>query len=61
SDLEMATEQLNDLVENPTSHGSIEDIKRKIIDKSTYVKSRRETLLSDTAAGLQENRWTFSI
>ncbi|KAJ2707328.1 hypothetical protein FB645_000839 [Coemansia sp. IMI 203386] len=61
SDLEMATEQLNDLVENPASHGAIEDIKRKIIDKTTYVKARWETLLSDTTLGLQENRWQFVI
>ncbi|KAJ2787329.1 hypothetical protein GGI15_000813 [Coemansia interrupta] len=61
SDLESATEQLNDLVENPTSHGAIEDIKRKIIDKTTYVKSRWETLLTDTALGLQESRWQFTI
>ncbi|KAJ2823745.1 hypothetical protein GGI24_003601, partial [Coemansia furcata] len=59
SDLEMATEQLNELVENPIGQWSIEDIKRKIIDKSTYVKSRWETLLSDTSLGLQENRWQF--
>ncbi|KAJ2412630.1 hypothetical protein GGF41_006088, partial [Coemansia sp. RSA 2531] len=51
--------QLNELVENPIGQMSIEDIKRKIIDKSTYVKSRWETLLSDTSLGLQENRWQF--
>ncbi|KAJ1964422.1 hypothetical protein GGI12_001439 [Dipsacomyces acuminosporus] len=59
SDLEMATEQLNELVENPIGQDSIEVTKRKIIDKTTYVKSRWETLLSDTALGLQENRWKF--
>ncbi|KAJ2583163.1 hypothetical protein GGH95_001149 [Coemansia sp. RSA 1836] len=59
SDLEMATEQLNELVENPIGQWSNEEIKRKIIDKSTYVKSRWETLLSDTSLGLQENRWQF--
>ncbi|KAJ2608107.1 hypothetical protein H4S08_004574 [Coemansia sp. RSA 1365] len=61
SDLEMATELLNELVENPiTEDGpSIEEFKRMVIDKSTYVKTRWETILADITAGLQENRWQF--
>ncbi|KAI9475204.1 hypothetical protein LPJ78_005778 [Coemansia sp. RSA 989] len=62
SDLEMATEHLNELVENPISEDgpSIEEFKRMVIDKSTYVRSRWETILADIIAGLQENRWQFS-
>ncbi|KAJ2779359.1 hypothetical protein H4R18_004063 [Coemansia javaensis] len=61
SDLEMATEQLNELVENPISEDgpSIEEFKRIVIDKTTYVKTRWETILADIVAGLQENRWQF--
>ncbi|KAJ2161345.1 hypothetical protein GGF46_001523 [Coemansia sp. RSA 552] len=63
SDLEMATEQLNELVENPISEDgpSIEEFKRMVIDKSTYVKTRWETILADIVAGLQENRWQFEM
>ncbi|KAJ2311412.1 hypothetical protein H4R23_003043, partial [Coemansia sp. Cherry 401B] len=62
SDLEMATEHLNELVENPISDDgpSIEDFKRMVIDKTTYVRSRWETILADIIAGLQENRWQFA-
>ncbi|KAJ1800585.1 hypothetical protein LPJ59_000981 [Coemansia sp. RSA 2399] len=59
SDLEMATELLNGLVEDPIGTDSPDDIKRKIMDKCTYVKTRWETLLCDITAGLQENRWQF--
>ncbi|KAI9505015.1 hypothetical protein BX070DRAFT_221321 [Coemansia spiralis] len=59
SDLEMATEQLNGLVEDPIGQDTVDDIKRKIMDKSTYVKTRWETLLRDITTGLQENRWQF--
>ncbi|KAJ1948211.1 hypothetical protein FBU59_001698 [Linderina macrospora] len=59
SDLEMATEHLNELVDNPVNGRTIEEAKRLIIDKTQYVKTRWETLLRDTAQGLQENRWKF--
>lgn len=60
SDLEMAVEELNGMVEDPMGdEKSIEERKRKIIDKASYVKSRWEILLADTMAGLQENRWQF--
>ncbi|KAJ2518865.1 hypothetical protein H4217_003043 [Coemansia sp. RSA 1939] len=59
SDLEMATELLNGLVEDPIGIDSPDNIKRKIMDKCTYVKARWETLLCDITAGLQENRWQF--
>ncbi|KAJ2643162.1 hypothetical protein GGF44_001306 [Coemansia sp. RSA 1694] len=59
SDLEMATEQLNELVEDPSNVAGIDEIKRKVLDMSQYVKSRLETLLTDTYQGLQERRWKF--
>ncbi|KAJ2348858.1 hypothetical protein GGH91_001145, partial [Coemansia sp. RSA 2671] len=59
SDLEMATEQLTELVEDPGDSSGIEDIKRKVLDMSHYVKSRLDILVTDTYQGLQENRWRF--
>ncbi|KAJ2355872.1 hypothetical protein IWW50_003072 [Coemansia erecta] len=63
SDLEMATEHLNELVENPISEDgpSIEEFRRMTIDKTTYVRTRWETVLADIIAGLQENRWQFDL
>ncbi|KAJ1856679.1 hypothetical protein GGH12_002901 [Coemansia sp. RSA 1822] len=61
SDLEMATEYLNELIENPISDDgpSIEQFRRMVIDKTTYVRTRWETILADIISGLQENRWQF--
>ncbi|KAJ2832831.1 hypothetical protein GGI24_001080 [Coemansia furcata] len=59
SDLEMATEQLNELVEDPSGLTDIEELKRKVLDMSHYVKARLDTLLTDTYQGLQETRWQF--
>ncbi|KAJ2262941.1 hypothetical protein GGI01_001140 [Coemansia sp. RSA 376] len=59
SDLEMATEQLNELVEDPSSLTGIGDIKRKVLDMTHYVKARLDTLLTDTYQGLQEGRWKY--
>ncbi|KAJ2868511.1 hypothetical protein GGH94_000043 [Coemansia aciculifera] len=59
SDLEMATEQLNELVEDPSSLTGIGDIKRKVLDMTHYVKARLDTLLTDTYQGLQESRWQY--
>ncbi|KAJ2812397.1 hypothetical protein H4S07_001431 [Coemansia furcata] len=59
SDLEMATEQLNELVEDPSGLTGIEKIKPKILDMSHYVKARLDTLLTDTYQGIQESRWQF--
>ncbi|KAJ2740660.1 hypothetical protein GGI20_005689 [Coemansia sp. BCRC 34301] len=59
SDLEMATEQLNELVEDPSDVSGIDEIKRKVLDMSQYVKTRLDTLLTDTYQGLQESRWQF--
>ncbi|KAJ2832707.1 hypothetical protein GGI24_001125 [Coemansia furcata] len=55
----MATEQLNELVEDPSGLTDIEELKRKVLDMSHYVKARLDTLLTDTYQGLQETRWQF--
>ncbi|RCH80044.1 hypothetical protein CU098_002904, partial [Rhizopus stolonifer] len=62
-DLEMATEQLSELLEKPLDSDpeKIAKLRQAVLDKTVYVKSRREILLEDTAKGLQEGRWSFFV
>lgn len=60
-DLEMAVEQLSGLCEQPIVAEQIAKMKQQVLDKTVYVASRREVFLTDTAAGLAENRWGFTI
>jgi ariadne-1 len=57
----MATEQLSEILERKIHPGFITDLRQVVLDKSVYVKSRREILLDDTAKGLLDNRWSFRI
>jgi ariadne-1 len=58
-DLEMAVEQLSELLERPIDEETVVGLKQNVLDRSVYVNSRREVLLTDTANGLQEGRWKF--
>ncbi|CAO3687680.1 unnamed protein product [Rhizopus stolonifer] len=60
-DLEMATEQLSELLEKPLDPDpeKIAKLRQAVLDKTVYVKLRREILLEDTAKGLQEGRWSY--
>ncbi|ORZ02979.1 hypothetical protein BCR43DRAFT_429492 [Syncephalastrum racemosum] len=60
-DLEMATEQLSELLEKPLEREKIAQLRQAVLDKSVYVKQRREILLEDTAKGLLDGRWSFFI
>ncbi|KAI8391731.1 uncharacterized protein BYT42DRAFT_527401 [Radiomyces spectabilis] len=60
-DLEMATEQLSELLEKPLEREQIAQLRQAVLDKTVYVKSRREILLEDTAKGLQEGRWDYFV
>lgn len=60
-DLEMAVEQLSGLCEQPIVAEQIAKMKQQVLDKTVYVASRREVFLTDTAAGLAENRWEFNF
>ncbi|KAI7881809.1 hypothetical protein K492DRAFT_176902 [Lichtheimia hyalospora FSU 10163] len=60
-DLEMATEQLSELLEKPLEKEKIAQLRQAVLDKSVYVKHRREILLEDTAKGLLEGRWSFFV
>ncbi|KAI9309327.1 hypothetical protein BJ944DRAFT_173160 [Cunninghamella echinulata] len=60
-DLEMATEQLSELLEKPLEKEKIAQLRQAVLDKTVYVKHRREILLEDTAKGLLEGRWSFIV
>lgn len=57
----MATEQLSELLEKPLEREKIAQLRQAVLDKSVYVKQRREILLEDTAKGLLEGRWSFFV
>lgn len=51
----MAVEQLSELLEEEIKPNKIAELKQRVVDKSIYVKHRREILLEDTAQGLKGN------
>ncbi len=59
-DLEMSVEQLSELCERPVVVEQIARLKQSVLDRTVYVASRREVLLSDTCRGLAEGRWEFN-
>ncbi|KAJ3299914.1 hypothetical protein HK104_006065 [Borealophlyctis nickersoniae] len=59
-DLEMAVEQLSELLEKPIEAGAIGELKQQVLDKTVYVSQRREVLLVDTAKGFTEGRWRYN-
>ena len=61
-DLEIAVESLNELVEKNVDYDEdgVRALKQSVMDKMTYVSTRREILLEDTARGLVDGRWSFS-
>lgn len=58
-DLELATEQLSELLETPVQSENIADLRKRVLNKSVYVGQRQDTLIKDTAKGLYEGRWEF--
>ncbi|KAI8056883.1 hypothetical protein BDF22DRAFT_725172 [Syncephalis plumigaleata] len=60
-DLEMAVEALSELLEQPIDPASIKELKQNVLNKTSYVAKRRETLLDDTARGLMEDRWKYQV
>lgn len=57
----MATEHLSELLEKPLERDKIAELRQNVLDKTVYVKQRREILLEDTAKGLLEGRWSFFV
>lgn len=60
-DLEMAVEQLSGLCEQPIIEDQIDKMRAQVLDKTKYVAQRREMFLTDTALGLAEGRWEFTV
>ncbi|KAJ3091363.1 hypothetical protein HK102_000821 [Quaeritorhiza haematococci] len=60
-DLEMAVEQLSELLEKPIEPAKIGELKQAVLDKSVYVSSRLEVVLEDTAKGLSDGRWKYNM
>jgi ariadne-1 len=60
-DLEMAVETLSELLEKPVELEKVAETKQWVLDKTVYVASRREVLLTDTCRGLLEGRWKFNV
>ncbi|KAJ3390790.1 hypothetical protein HDU84_007036 [Entophlyctis sp. JEL0112] len=60
-DLEMAVEQLSELLERQFEPVKLASLKQAILDKSVYVAQRREVLLAATATDLLDARLVWSI
>ncbi|CAN6637781.1 E3 ubiquitin-protein ligase Hel1p [Trichomonascus vanleenenianus] len=58
-DLEMATEQLSEIFEQPAT--DIAEQKVHLLDKCRYVANRRVILLEDTARGLRDQTWEYNV
>ncbi|KAI5858128.1 hypothetical protein BZA05DRAFT_116256 [Tricharina praecox] len=58
-DLEMAVEQLSELFEKPPDQ--LRESKKEMMDRTAYVNNRRRILLEDTAQGLKNERWAFTV
>ncbi|KAH9842518.1 uncharacterized protein C8Q71DRAFT_793976 [Rhodofomes roseus] len=61
ADLEKAVEDLSQLLEEPVEKDTIKGLRQRMMDKTVYVRVRHEMLLRDTAEGLAEGRWEFTI
>ncbi|GBC07666.1 hypothetical protein RclHR1_07600005 [Rhizophagus clarus] len=60
-DLEIAVEQLSELLEKPIEAEKIAELKQQISYKTIYIGNRREVLLESTAKGLLESCWEFWV
>ncbi|ORY79475.1 hypothetical protein BCR37DRAFT_394195 [Protomyces lactucae-debilis] len=60
-DLELAVEQLSELCERPIIQEEVAKLRHQVLDKTVYVGARREVFLTDTARGLAEGRWAFTV
>lgn len=60
-DLEMAVENLSELIEQPFEAEDIPALKAKVTDKSVYVQKRHHIMLEDSLSGLTEDRWIWTI
>ncbi|KZT03467.1 uncharacterized protein LAESUDRAFT_744539 [Laetiporus sulphureus 93-53] len=61
ADLEKAVEDLSQLLEEPIEENTVKDLRRRMMDKTVYVKGRHDIVLQDTAEGLAEGRWQWIL
>lgn len=48
-------------IEKPIDAESISELRTEVQNRSNFVKSRHETMLLDSAEGLQEDRWKYTV
>lgn len=60
-DLEMAVESLSELLEKEITSQNAADLRKSVLDKTEYVNRRRQVLLSDSAIGHKEKRWSYNF
>ncbi|OCH90674.1 hypothetical protein OBBRIDRAFT_776647 [Obba rivulosa] len=61
ADLEKAVEELSQLLEEPVEEDTVKILRQRMMDKTVYVRARHEVVLHDTADGLAEGRWEWTI
>ncbi|KZT24051.1 hypothetical protein NEOLEDRAFT_1135582 [Neolentinus lepideus HHB14362 ss-1] len=61
ANLEKAVEDLSQMLEEPIEADTVQSLRQKMIDKTVYVQKRHELLRQDTAAGLSEGRWQWTV
>jgi ariadne-1 len=59
-DLERAVEDLSEQLEKPIEKDVIANLRQVVTDLTVYVQRRREIMLSDTAEGFAEGRWSWN-
>ncbi|KDQ59690.1 hypothetical protein JAAARDRAFT_68289 [Jaapia argillacea MUCL 33604] len=61
ADLEKAVEELSQMLEEPIEAETVKSLRQRMIDKTVYVQKRHEILRQDTANGLLEGTWEWTI
>ncbi|EMD34340.1 hypothetical protein CERSUDRAFT_117213 [Gelatoporia subvermispora B] len=61
ADLEKAVEELSQLLEEPVEEDTVKALRQRMMDKTVYVRQRHEVVLHDTADGLAEGRWEWTV
>ncbi|KZT34184.1 hypothetical protein SISSUDRAFT_992175, partial [Sistotremastrum suecicum HHB10207 ss-3] len=61
ADLEKSVEDLSQMLEIEIEDINVAELRQKMIDKTVYVRKRRDIVLEDTAKGLQDGRWEWMI
>lgn len=61
SDLELAVENLSELLEAPFDGETIPELRAKTTDKTVYVQKRHRIMLEDTLEGYAEDRWQWQV